>query len=530
MNRRFGKVPAERRRWASDVTSRRRVPRPRTGEGAAVSEGDGHMGIISYAQNFEDVLLNRVFGGVNYGFYVDVGAGHPVEDSVTKAFYDRGWSGVNVEPGEIFDELAAARPRDINLRMAVYDRSGEIDFVQHPGWYAGLSHVLPAPAPAPLAAVSEPPTTRRRIACDTLANILAVHAARRPIAFLKIDAEGAESAIIASTDWRAIRPTVLVIEATVPLSNQLDNHAWEPLLLQQGYVRTYFDGINCFYVPEERADLLPHFVLPANSLDGFVRHDQQGAELRRQLAEAQDRLARVGGEALEKDRALARLSEQNGIYASLVETLSDLRRQQEAKLAAAEDESARLQDMLGSLSTQLDQARRMAGDAVRLHRLTRELRWPGGPGAVRLVLPLARLIRRLAGTPVPDMLPGEAALAPLTVLADEVMPAVPRPRGWRRRLAMMAYAPIRPLARPLAWRSRSFLTSGIREDLARLEATLQTVLARDGLAGPGSAGVDAVMLRDELNQFGRMLETTLLTLALEREPAPAGQRAVLQAA
>jgi hypothetical protein len=38
------------------------------------------------------------------------------------------------------------------------------------------------------------------------------------------------------------------------------------------------------------------------------------------------------------------------------------------------------------------------------------------------------------------------------------------------------------------------------------------------------------MLRDELNQFGRMLETTLLTLALEREPAPAGQRAVLQAA
>jgi hypothetical protein len=84
------------------------------------------MGIISYAQNFEDVLLNRVFGGVNYGFYVDIGAYHPVDDNVTKAFYDRGWSGLNIEPGEVFPELAAARPRDINLNMAVYDRGGEI--------------------------------------------------------------------------------------------------------------------------------------------------------------------------------------------------------------------------------------------------------------------------------------------------------------------------------------------------------------------------------------------------------------------
>ena len=32
------------------------------------------------------------------GFYVDVGAHDPVQDSVTKLFYDRGWRGVNVEP------------------------------------------------------------------------------------------------------------------------------------------------------------------------------------------------------------------------------------------------------------------------------------------------------------------------------------------------------------------------------------------------------------------------------------------------
>ncbi len=56
------------------------------------------MPMVSYAQNGEDVVLARVFGDRRAGFYVDVGAGHPVVDSVTKHFYDLGWRGINVEP------------------------------------------------------------------------------------------------------------------------------------------------------------------------------------------------------------------------------------------------------------------------------------------------------------------------------------------------------------------------------------------------------------------------------------------------
>ena len=54
--------------------------------------------MVSYAQNGEDVVLDRAFAGIRDGFYVDAGASHPVMDSVTKHFYDLGWSGVNVEP------------------------------------------------------------------------------------------------------------------------------------------------------------------------------------------------------------------------------------------------------------------------------------------------------------------------------------------------------------------------------------------------------------------------------------------------
>ena len=38
----------------------------------------------SYAQNFEDVMLWRALKHVQKGTYVDVGAQHPVIDSVSK--------------------------------------------------------------------------------------------------------------------------------------------------------------------------------------------------------------------------------------------------------------------------------------------------------------------------------------------------------------------------------------------------------------------------------------------------------------
>src|SRR5262245_34697418 len=83
------------------------------------------MTFISYAQNFEDVMLYRALKGVVHGFYVDVGASDPVLDSVTKAFSERGWTGINIEPEpEVFRKLCEDRARDVNLQMAVGDRTG----------------------------------------------------------------------------------------------------------------------------------------------------------------------------------------------------------------------------------------------------------------------------------------------------------------------------------------------------------------------------------------------------------------------
>ena len=68
---------------------------------------------LSYTQNLEDYHLSLAFAGQATGTYIDVGAGHPVADNVSFWFYERGWSGVVVEPQP---ELAALykqlRPRD----------------------------------------------------------------------------------------------------------------------------------------------------------------------------------------------------------------------------------------------------------------------------------------------------------------------------------------------------------------------------------------------------------------------------------
>src|SRR5882757_5109014 len=87
--------------------------------------------MISYAQNFEDVMIARLFGDMHRGFYVDIGAAHPDFLSVTRHFYDRGWCGVNIEPTFcLYPLLCEARPRDINLQCAIGNGPGLATFYE----------------------------------------------------------------------------------------------------------------------------------------------------------------------------------------------------------------------------------------------------------------------------------------------------------------------------------------------------------------------------------------------------------------
>jgi FkbM family methyltransferase len=258
---------------------------------AAATHFGSHMTFLSYAQNFEDVMLWRALRQVQSGFYIDVGAQHPDTDSVTRAFYDHGWRGVNIEPvPEYIALLRAARPRDINIGVAVGQHAGEVTL--HVIHGSGLS-TTDAEMAARYAHEGQPvcPTV---VPARTLAEICR-DCAVPDIHFLKIDAEQSESDVLAGADFATYRPWILVIEATRPNSSEPSHAAWEGLVLEAGYRFVWFDGLNRFYIVAERHDALAgHFQVPPNVFDDFLqvtdwRLDKQIMAARRDVMEAAER-------------------------------------------------------------------------------------------------------------------------------------------------------------------------------------------------------------------------------------------------
>lgn len=262
--------------------------------------------MITFAQNFEDVLLRRLFPSGADGFYIDIGAGDPVRHSVTKHFYDRGWSGVNVEPvGSTFDTLRAGRPRDVNLNVAVSDRLGTMTLHEPPA-SLGLATLSVPFADGLIAHGYE--YVKRTVEVTTLAALCERHAAGRVVDFLKVDVEGHEREVIEGGDWRGWRPRAVVVEATVT------PELWEPTLIGAGYLLSAFDGLNRYYVREEDAALAPRLATPVNMFDDFITFDHwwQVEDLRRECRELRwrvDAMNEIGPTALaaaQRLRGLAR--------------------------------------------------------------------------------------------------------------------------------------------------------------------------------------------------------------------------------
>jgi len=231
--------------------------------------------LVSYAQNFEDVMLYRVFRGSNTGFYVDVGAADPVNLSVTKCFYDLGWSGINIEPHpEFYKRLVAQRPRDTNLNCGAGDRRGEAVFFELPT----MEWSSFDPAVRERAIARGEAVTERTIPVLSLNEILAHHSGDRTINFLKIDVEGWEPQVLRGLDLRRYRPIVIVIEATLQGTTEATHSLWENILVTGDYQLVYFDGVNRFYLQCEKIYLKEHFSVPPNIFDEFVTADVKNLE------------------------------------------------------------------------------------------------------------------------------------------------------------------------------------------------------------------------------------------------------------
>jgi hypothetical protein len=185
---------------------------------------------VSYSQEGEDLILQRIFDYKSGGFFVDVGAHHPTRFSNTYLFYLSGWRGINIDamPGsmKVFDKV---RPEDINIEAPISDLSEELTY-----------YIFNEPA---LNTFSEEEANkkdglngytiikRQKLVTKTLSSILSVHLKeKQPVDFLSIDVEGLDFQVLKSIDWARFKPKVILVE---DLSRDLE------VIFEQGLVRNY---------------------------------------------------------------------------------------------------------------------------------------------------------------------------------------------------------------------------------------------------------------------------------------------------
>ena len=195
---------------------------------------------ISWAQELEDLILYDALHEVKEGFYIDVGANHPWEISVTKAFYDIGWHGVNIEPLEKeYTLLCKCRPNDLNLNVGCGNRNDTL-YLYGEGCGAFFDETLGGA------------TTSHAVQVKTLTDICNENCSKgQVIHFLKIDVEGFEKEVLEGIDFLEWHPWVFCIESTLPGGYTPSYDRWEHILFENGYKLGTTYGINRYYVASD---------------------------------------------------------------------------------------------------------------------------------------------------------------------------------------------------------------------------------------------------------------------------------------
>jgi FkbM family methyltransferase len=205
-----------------------------------------------FSQFYEDYILSIVFANQKQGHYVDVGANSPDYDSVTKHFYQQGWSGINIEPiKKLYDLYSTKRPRDININLGVSNKKGEIDFhiLSSDLMSSGNKEFVDS------AKSKGYDNKKLTIKVTTLNDILADHPIKN-INFMKIDVEGMEKEVLEGIDLNKHRPELIMLEAIRPFSHKKVHEEWEHILLSNNYQFMMFDSLNRYYVAKENVSAL----------------------------------------------------------------------------------------------------------------------------------------------------------------------------------------------------------------------------------------------------------------------------------
>lgn len=168
----------------------------------------GQYGKKHYSLEGEDIILNNLLPSKR-GFYIDIGAHHPLRFSNTYLLYKRGWKGINIDalPGSM-KLFELYRSRDLNLEIGIGAHRAVLDYYQfdEPAVNTFSEKLAKENVKQGYTRVR-----KTRVRVFPLKDILKQYRVKK-IDVLTIDVEGLDLEVLKSNNWSLYRPQVVIVE------------------------------------------------------------------------------------------------------------------------------------------------------------------------------------------------------------------------------------------------------------------------------------------------------------------------------
>ena len=197
----------------------------------------------SYAMDGEDIAINVFNKKLEKGFYVDIGAHHPIQRNNTHLLFKKGWEGINIDVNKFSINLFNfLRPEDLNLQIAVSDKEGELSF-----YYQKKFSQLNTTDKEIAKENFQGNYQEKKVKCQTIQNILDNSKySNKKIDFLNIDVEGAEMKVLNTLNFEIYDPSLICVEIlgyremqSEQREKEIKNNEIYKFLVNKGYKKVW---------------------------------------------------------------------------------------------------------------------------------------------------------------------------------------------------------------------------------------------------------------------------------------------------
>lgn len=194
---------------------------------------------LSYSQYGEDVVLKSFYEKISdyKGFYVDIGAHHPLRFSNTQIFYTEGWRGINIDATpnsmKVFNKL---RKKDINIECAISDKEETLTYYE---FQENAFNTFDDNLAKERIENGWKLDRKIELKTKTINQILAEYLPEnQKIDFINMDIEGLELRILKGFDFSKYSPNYFLVEDLNSVSNDLfsvEKSELNTFMQSQGY-------------------------------------------------------------------------------------------------------------------------------------------------------------------------------------------------------------------------------------------------------------------------------------------------------